>query len=152
MSNTFTQIYIHIIIVVKGKQNQISPEHKDELYKYIAAFVESKQHKLIAINGGAEHVHILACMNPNQSISDFINEIKFSASDFIDRKKWNSVNFEWQEGFVAFSVSKTRILDLIEYINKQEKHHEKKSFKEEYLGFLKKYGINFDESFIFSEN
>jgi putative transposase len=152
MANTYTQLYIHIIVVVKGRQNQISLENKTELYKYITGTVQNKGHKLIAVNGGFDHIHILVSLNPKQSISDLVKDIKLSSSDLINGKKWLAGKFYWQEGFAAFSVSKSNILDLIEYINNQEIHHRKKSFKEEYIGFLNKYGINFDERFIFSDN
>jgi REP element-mobilizing transposase RayT len=152
MANTYTQLYIHIIIVVKGRQNQIAVENKSEFYKYITETVQNKDNKLIAINGGLDHIHILVSLNPKQSISDLVKDIKLSASDLINSKKWLIGKFYWQEGFAAFSVSKSKILDLIEYINNQEIHHKKKTFKEEYLGFLNKYGINYDERYIFSDN
>jgi putative transposase len=152
MANTYTQLYIHIIIVVKGRQNQINKENKDELYKYITGTIQNKQNKLIALNGESNHIHILISINPKQSISDLVKDIKLSSSEFINSKNWIKGKFYWQEGFGAFSVSKSKIMDLIEYIKNQENHHRKKSFKEEYIGFLKKYNVEFDERYIFSED
>jgi putative transposase len=104
MANTYSQLYIHIIIVVKGRQNQIKSKNKDELYKYITGTVQNKKNKLIVINGVNDHIHILISINPKQSISDLVKDIKLSSSEFINSKHWLKGKFYWQEGFFSFKI------------------------------------------------
>lgn len=151
MGNTYTQLYIHIIIVVKGRGNQISKEYRTELYKYITGTVQNKHNKMISINGVSNHIHLLISINPKQSISDLVKDIKLSSSEFINSKNWLKGKFYWQEGFGAFSVSKSKIKDIITYIENQEEHHKKISFRDEFIKFLKKYEIDYDEKYIFTD-
>jgi putative transposase len=152
MPNTYTQLYNHIIIVVKGRQNQISEEKRVELYKYLTGTIQNKNNKLIAINGTGNHIHILVSMNPKQSLSELVKDIKLSSSDFINRSKWLKGKFYWQEGFAAFSVSKSGIDKVIKYLNNQENHHRKKTFREEFIEFLEKYEVEYDDRYIFKDD
>jgi putative transposase len=152
MANTYTQLLIHIIIVVKGRQNQIAKENRGELYKYITGVIQSKKNKLLAINGTQNHAHILIGINPSQSLSVLVKDIKLASSDLISKKNWLKGKFYWQEGFGAFSVSKSKLKDVIRYIENQEIHHKKISFKEEFIIFLKKYEVDYDERYIFTDD
>ena len=149
MANTFTQLYVHLIFAVKGRENIISSKFKDELYKYICGIVNVNHQKVYSINAMPDHVHILLSTKPNCLLSDLMRDIKASSSKWINDNKFVIGKFQWQEGFGAFSVSQSQVDKVIAYINNQEKHHQKLSFKEEYTGLLKSYKIEFDEKYIF---
>lgn len=151
MPNTYTQIHIHFVFAVKFREGVITSSRKDELYKYITGIVQNNNHKLICINGMPDHIHILIGMRPTQSISDLLQDIKGGSSKWINEKKLIKGKFEWLEGYGAFSYGKSQVKDVIEYIENQEQHHEKKTFKEEYLDFLKKFEIDYEEKYIFKE-
>lgn len=151
MANTYTQIHIHFVFAVKFRQAIISNEWKEGLYKYIAGIIKSNNHKLLAINGVADHVHILIGIRPAQSISDLMKHIKQDSSKWINQNKFSKIHFEWQEGYGAFSYSKSQLNAVINYIQNQELHHKKKTFREEYIDFLEKFEIDYDEKFIFKE-
>ena len=148
MANTFTQIYIHFVFAVQNRASLIQPEWKDELYKYITGIVQKNSHKLIAINGTANHVHIFIGYKPHQLIPDLMQDVKGSSSKWINEKKFVKGKFKWQEGYGAFSNSHSQIDQVVRYINNQEKHHKKQSFQEEYIFLLKKFNILFDEKYI----
>lgn len=146
---TFSQIYIHIVFAVKYRDGLIDPSWEDQLFKYITGIVQNKGQKLIAINGMPDHVHILIGMRPSCCLSDLVREIKKSSNAFIKEQKLTRFNFKWQEGFGAFSHSHSTLDKVIHYIQNQKQHHQKKTFKEEYVSFLKKYKVNFKEEFLF---
>ncbi len=149
MANTYTQLYIQIVFVVKGRQNLISKNNRDELQRYITGIVQNRGHKLLSIFCMPDHTHVLLGLKPNQSISDLARNIKAASSGFINEKKWVFGKFYWQEGYGAFSYSKDRVKYVAMYIQNQEEHHRKKSFKEEYLEFLKEFEIEYDERYLF---
>lgn len=151
MANTYTQIHIQFVFAVKYRDGLIHSSFKDELYQYITGIIKNNNHKLIAINGMPDHLHILIGMRPTQTISDLMQDIKGSSSKWINEKKFLKVKFEWQEGYGAFSYSKSHVDAVIDYIKNQEKHHASKTFREEYLGFLKLFEIEYDEKYIFKE-
>ncbi|MDP2387882.1 MAG: IS200/IS605 family transposase [Bacteroidota bacterium] len=151
MPNTYTQIHLQFVFAVKHRENIIKREWKDELYKYITGVIQKNNHKLIAINGVADHIHILVGMRPNQSVSDLLQDIKAGSSKWISEKGFTKAKFEWQEGYGAFSYSKSHVKNVINYINNQEEHHRKKTFRDEYIEFLEKFEIEYDEKYIFHE-
>lgn len=151
MANIYTQIYIQIVFAVKGRQNLVSISWKDELYKYITGIVTNEGQKLIAINGMPDHIHILIGIKPDKSLSDLVRAIKANSSRFINEKRWINGKFEWQTGFGAFSYSHSQLTNVINYIQKQEEHHKKKTFKEEYIDFLKAFNVDFKNEFIFDD-
>ncbi len=151
MANTYSQIHLHIIFAVKYRQSIIHNSWKDELYCYISGIVQHNKHKMIAINGMSDHIHLLIGMRPTQSISELLQDIKGSSSKWINEKKFIKSRFEWQEGYGVFSYGKSQIKNVITYIENQEEHHKKKTFREEYLEFLKIFEIDFDEKYIFKE-
>jgi putative transposase len=151
MANTYTQIHIHFVFAVKFRLGLIDNEWKEQLNKYITEIIQNSNHKLLAINGMPDHIHILIGMRPTQSISDLMKEVKQSSSKWINENKFAKVHFEWQEGYGAFSYSKSQIDNVIKYINNQEEHHRKKTFKEEYLEMLTKFEIEYDEKYIFKD-
>ena len=151
MANTYTQIHIQFVFAVKYRDGLIHPAFQKELYQYISGIIKHHNHKLLAINGMPDHVHILVGMRPTQTISDLMQDIKGNSSKWINEKQFLKVKFEWQEGYGAFSYSKSHVDAVIKYIEKQEEHHSTKTFREEYLDFLKLFEIDYDERYIFNE-
>ena len=149
MANTYTQIYVHVVFAVEGRQNLIQPEHNDELQKYITGIVSAQKHKLIAINNMPDHLHLLVGLRPDAALSDLVRDIKANSSRFISEKRWVPGRFSWQEGFGAFSYSRSQLGTVIRYIENQQKHHAKKSFREEYTELLERFGVVFDRRYIF---
>jgi REP element-mobilizing transposase RayT len=149
MANTYTQIYIQVVFAVSERMNLISKDWKGELYQYITGIVKGEGQKLIAINGMPDHIHILLGIKPNTVLSNLVRTIKASSSNFINTKKWVRGKFSWQEGFGAFSYSHSQIPDVVRYIQNQEAHHSRKSFKEEYHAMLEKFAIEYDDQYLF---
>jgi len=150
VANTYTQIYIHIIFAVEGRQNLIKPEYNDELHKYIVGIVSAQKQKLIAINNMPDHVHLLIGLRPDSSLSDLVRAVKAGSSKLITEKRWVGGKFSWQEGFGAFSYSRSQLGAVIRYIQNQQKHHAKKSFREEYVELLEKFNVDCDKRYIFA--
>lgn len=151
MANTYTQIFYHVVFAVKGRENLINPLWKDDLYKYISGIITNQGQKLYIINGLPDHLHILVSCKPNIALSNLVKEIKEHSSKYIKEQGFIKCKFCWQEGFGAFSVSFRNIEQVVNYIKNQEEHHKIKSFKEEYLEFLKEQNIDFEEKYIFEE-
>lgn len=149
MANTYTQLYIQLVFAVRGRQQLIPQVHKAEVYKYITGVIQQRKHKLMAINGMPDHIHIFISCHPNQSLSDLVQEIKTASTKYIKKQPWMKSDFSWQRGFGAFSYSRSHIERVAKYIANQEVHHEKQSFKKEYLGFLQKFEIEYDDQYIF---
>ena len=131
------------------RRSLISPAHNDELQKYITGIVSAQKHKLIAINNMPDHVHLLVGLRPDAALSDLVRDIKANSSRFISEKRWIMGRFSWQEGFGAFSYSRSQLGTVIRYIENQQKHHAKKSFREEYTELLERFGVEFDQRYIF---
>ena len=149
MANTYSQIYIQIVFTVQGRQNLIKEENREELHKFITGIVSNRGQKLLAIFAMPDHVHILVGIKPNISISDLVRDVKAGSSKFINDKRWINGKFNWQEGFGAFSYSKSNLDTVVKYILNQEEHHQKRTFKEEYLDFLEKFEIEYDVKYVF---
>lgn len=149
MSGTFTQIYIQLVFAVKNRNALIQEKWENDLYKYITGIVQNKGQKMLAINGTNNHIHFLIGMKPTCCLSDLVREIKKSSNAFIKAKKFTHLNFQWQEGFGAFSYSHSNLNNVIKYITDQKKHHKKRTFKEEYLDFLNKFEIKYNDEYLF---
>ena len=149
MPNTYTQLYIQIVFAVKGRENLITKGNREELHKYITGIVQNRDQKLLSIFCMPDHVHLLISIKPTISISDLVRDIKAGSSKFINDSKWIKGKFNWQEGFGAFSYSKSQIDTVVNYILNQEEHHKKINFKDEYIDFLKKFEIEYNEKYLF---
>jgi len=149
VANTYTQIYIQVVFAVEGRQSLIDQEHNDELQKYITGIVSAQKHKLISINNLPDHLHLLVGLRPDAALSDLVRDIKASSSHFINQRRWVMGRFSWQEGFGAFSYSRSQLGEVIRYIENQQKHHAKKSFLDEYCALLQKYHVEYDPRYIF---
>jgi len=149
MANTYSQVYLQFIFAVKGKQNIIPQKLNDELQKYITGIIQNRNQKMLAINNMPDHIHLLVGFGTTMSIGDLMEEAKSISSKFINDKGWIRGKFEWQRGYGVFSYSRSQIDVVIKYIMNQQEHHKKQTFKEEYLEFLKKFEIDYDERFLF---
>jgi len=149
MADTYSQIFYHVVFAVRNRESLITPTIKDDLYKYITGIITNQKQKLFIINGMPDHIHILMNCKPNMNLSDNIREIKEHSSKFINNEKKLRGKFYWQAGFGAFTVSKKDVTMILNYIKNQEEHHKKKTFRDEYLKFLKENEIEFKEEYIF---
>ncbi len=149
MANTYTQIHIQAVFAVQNRECVIQDQWKNELYKYISGIIKNNNHKLIAINGMPDHIHILFGMRANQSLSDLLQDIKGSSSKWINDKKFVKNKFSWQEGYGAFSYSKSQLPKVIAYIENQEEHHRKKDFLKEYTELLEAFEVEYNEQYLF---
>jgi len=150
MANTFSQIYIQSVFAVSNRQSLIKPEFKEELYKYITGIVRNHGQKLISINGMPDHLHILIGLRPAMALADLIQEIKADSTHFVNKRRLVHGRFSWQEGYGAFSYGHSQLDTIIRYIQNQEKHHQRRSFKDEYLSLLRKFDIAFEDKYVFA--
>ena len=151
MANTYTQIHIHFVFAVKYRKGIIHTEWKDDLYKYITGIVQNNGHKMLAINGVEDHIHIFIGMRPTQSISSLLQDIKANSSKWINEHAYTEQKFEWQAGYGAFSYSMRDLPTVAKYIERQEEHHRKKTFRQEFIQYLKEFEIDYKEQNIFTE-
>lgn len=149
MANTYSQVYLQFVFAVKGRQSLINPKNNEELQKYITGIVQNRKQKMLAINNMPEHLHLFVGFGTTMSMADFMEEVKAISSKFINENGWVKGKFEWQRGYGVFSYSRSQIDDVIKYIINQQEHHKKKTFKEEYLEFLKKFEVEYDERYLF---
>lgn len=145
----FTQLYIHLIFAPKYRDRLLKKEIRSEVFSYISGVITNRKHKSIIINGMLDHIHILIGLNPNDKISDLVGTIKRSSSTFINEKNWFLGKFHWQDGYGAFSYGKSQLNDVYHYIENQEIHHKKRSFREEYMELLKRFDVKFEEKYLF---
>jgi len=146
---TYTQLYIQLVIAVNNRDALLLKEIRPRVFEYISGIITELKHKSIIVNGVSDHIHILLGLNGNVSISDTVHAIKRGSSLFINKEKLCKFKFSWQEGYGAFSYSKSHLERVYKYIKNQEMHHSKKSFKKEYIDFLKKFEVEYDERFLF---
>ena len=151
MPNTYTQLHVHVVFAVQGRGNCITIQWKEKLFQYIAGIITNKNQKLMIINGMTDHLHLLIGYKSDCNLSDLIRDIKSNSSKWINESRWVVGKFEWQTGFGAFTVGQYQIKTVVNYILEQEKHHRKKSFKEEYIEFLNAYKIDFKPEYIFDD-
>lgn len=146
---SYSQIYLHFVFAVKFRESLLQPHHQQELFPFISGLINSMGHKSYAVNGMPDHVHVFMSFNPKESPSETIKEIKRASSNFINSKNWFPGKFQWQNGYGCFSYGKSQIDSVVKYIMNQKQHHSKKSFREEYISFLRKFDIEYDERYLF---
>jgi putative transposase len=151
ITNTFTQLYIHFVFAVKYRNAVIRPEWENRVQQYITAIVQGNGHKLLAINTVPDHLHMFVGLNPKQSISELIRLVKGDSSEFINKERLTPKKFQWQEGYGAFTNSRSQIDPVVKYILNQKEHHARQTFRDEYLGILKDYAVEYDEKYIFHD-
>lgn len=149
MANTYSQIHIQCVFAVKYRDALIGKSWKERLHKYIIAIINNNGHTMLAINSMPDHLHLFFVMRPNQSLSDLMRLVKGDCSEWINKEKISAAKFRWQEGYAAFSYSKSHVDTVVKYILNQEEHHRKKTFLEEYKLMLEKFDVDYDKQFIF---
>lgn len=149
MANTYTQLYVQYVFSVKGRQNLIKEHFRDELEKVMSGIVAYQKCKTYAIYCNPDHTHIFVGMHPTMSPSKLMEQVKSGSSKWLNQKQYISGKFSWQNGFGAFTYSKSHIDKVVKYILNQPEHHKKQSFKEEYLLLLQKFEIQYDSKYLF---
>ncbi|MDR0692138.1 MAG: transposase [Prevotellaceae bacterium] len=148
MSQSLSKLYVHIIFHVKKEEELIRPEDEKELYAYIGGIIKHLSSFPVKINGMGNHIHVLSTLSKNISLADFVEEIKKNSSRWIKTKGAHYRNFAWQSGYAGYSVSQSKVATVEKYIERQKEHHRAVSFREEYLRFLNKNDVAFNEAYL----
>lgn len=151
MANTYHQIYIHVIFAVKYRNSLINKTWKSQIQSVIGNLINENGCKTLIVNGTNDHIHCFFALKPSVSLSELMKSVKSKSSKYINDSNLTSSRFEWQEGYGAFSYSKSQINTVFSYIENQDEHHRKKTFSEEYKDFLKKFEIEYNEKYIFED-
>jgi putative transposase len=147
---TFTQLYEQLVFAVKNRECLLNMAQRKLVFSYISGIVTNLGHKSIIVNGYSDHVHVFFGRNPSISTSETVSAIKKSSAFFINEQKWFPGKFQWQDGYGAFSYSRSQVNDVYNYIAKQEDHHKSRRFRDEYIEMLNKAEIDFDMRFLFN--
>jgi REP element-mobilizing transposase RayT len=148
MANTYTNLLYHIIFSTKNRRPIIQPSFRDELEQYITGIIQAEGCALVEIGGMPDHLHIVARFRPDRSVSEMVRLIKANSSKWVNETRGLAERFEWQTGYGAFTVSQSQLDKLRAYVRGQEEHHHVRSFQEEYLEFLERHGITYDERYV----
>ena len=151
MANTYHQIYLQTVFAVKYRNAVIIKEWRPKLLSVIGNLINESNCKTIIVNGVEDHVHCFLGLRPVVSVSELMKTIKAKSSKYINDHQLTPTRFEWQEGYGVFSYHQSMIDTIYKYIQNQEKHHKIQTFKEEYLGLLKEFRIDYDEQYIFQD-
>jgi putative transposase len=151
MPNTYTQLHVHCVFAVKCREATIQPVFQEPLHRYITGLVQNNHHKMLAINSVADHLHLFVGLNPAQSISDLMRLVKGDSSEFVNKERFTRRKFHWQEGYGAFTNSRSQVNQVVGYIMHQQEHHRKKTFKEEYFLMLRDYEVEYDVRYVFHD-
>lgn len=149
MANTYTQITIQVVFSPKHRECLLQKKYRPELFKYITGILTNKGHKMLAINGVADHIHMLFGLNPSIALSDIVRDVKNNSSKFINEKKWLPGHFEWQAGYGGFSYSHKERPNVIRYIENQEEHHKTNLFRNEYMQIMNEFEISYSDQYLF---
>jgi REP element-mobilizing transposase RayT len=151
MANTYHQIYLQTVFAVKYRKAVIDPSWKNKLFAVIGNLINETNCKTIIVNGVEDHVHCFLGLKPVVSVSELMKTVKAKSSKFINDHTLTSARFEWQEGYGVFSYSQSQVDKVYKYIENQEAHHKKQTFRDEYLDFLKRFKVAYDEQYIFKD-
>lgn len=149
MANTFSQIHIQVVFAVKHRQNLLLPQWRPALFEYMAGVIRNHGHKSLIVNGVTDHVHAFIGLKPSVALSDLVRDIKSASTAYINERKLVKGHFTWQEGYGAFSYAHSQVPEVYRYVLNQERHPQKRNFKEEYLELLQKFEIPFEEKYLF---
>lgn len=147
MANTYTQLHVHVIFSTENRKWLLPKTHREEVEKFISGTIANIDQKLLAIYCMPNHTHLLLGLRPDIALSKVIQKIKGNSSRYINKKSWMKYNFSWQKGFGAFSHSRSQLPAVINYIANQEEHHHHKTFEEEYLDILDRFGVDYDKKY-----
>ncbi|MFN0084386.1 MAG: IS200/IS605 family transposase [Blastocatellia bacterium] len=148
MAHSYTNLLYHIIFSTKDRQTLITDAYQPRLYEYIGGTIRGLRGIALAINGAPDHVHVLAKLRPDKSVSDVLRELKANASRWMHDVFPELADFSWQQGYGAFTVSQSQVGNVRDYIARQREHHQKQSFREEFLEFLRVNNVPFDERYL----
>ena len=149
MANTYRKVYLHIVFAVKNRKGLLDKSWRNELFAYMATSLNNRGHFSLAVNGYNDHAHLFFDYNCEELISDLVREIKKSSNEFINTNDFCSGKFEWQNGYGVFSNGYREKDVIIKYIINQEKHHSKRSFKDEYFSLLDSYDVEYKNEYVF---
>lgn len=149
MAGTYSQLYIQVVFAVKGRQNLLCKDWRTEVFKYMCGIIRNKGHKPIIVNGVSDHVHAFVGLKPAMALSDLVRDVKNNSTNFINDHAWIKSKFCWQEGYGAFSYSHSQIETVYNYVLNQEEHHNRQTFEDEYLDFLRDFEIEHDVRYLF---
>ena len=150
MANTYTQIHLQVVFAVQGRRSLIPTLHAQTLYQYIAGIVAGQGQKLLAVNGMPDHVHLLIGLRPDKALADLMREVKANSAKFINEQRWGAGKFNWQQGYGAFSYGASQLPRVIDYIERQQEHHAKHTFLQEYEALLQKFGVAYKSEYLFT--
>jgi REP-associated tyrosine transposase len=146
MAHTFTKNHLHVVFSTKARGKLILPDIQERLWKYITGICLNVDLIPVATGGMVDHIHTLFHLPPSRALGDVMRVLKTNSSKWMND---HSPGFAWQEGYAAFSVSASNLAAVVKYIHSQEKHHRKMTFEDEYLGLLRKHGVEYDPRFVF---
>jgi REP element-mobilizing transposase RayT len=149
MANTYTQIYVQVVFAVEGRRSLIPKEHSVEIYKHMTAVIQNQDQKVMSINGMPDHLHLLVGLRPDIALSDLVKDVKVASSNLINDKRWLRGHFNWQRGFGAFSYSRSQVSKVARYIENQERHHARRSFRDEYVALLTRFEVEYNPRYLF---
>ena len=149
MANTYTQLFVQLVFAVQGRESLIPKSNRESIHKYITSVVQNDEHKMLSLFCMPDHIHLFVGLNPDIAISNLVLDIKRASTNFIKDNKLSHAPFHWQKGYGAFSYSKSHVSNVVEYILNQEAHHAKKTFRQEYLEFLEKFEVEYNEKYLF---
>jgi putative transposase len=147
--NVYSEVYLHLVFSPKFRKALIKEEIQPAVFSYISGVITQKGFKSINVNGMPDHIHILTGLNPQIAVTDLVRDVKRSSSLFINENKLVPIKFQWQEGFGVFSYSRSQLGNVFNYIQNQKQHHTKSTFRKEYTGILEKFGVDYNEKFLF---
>lgn len=149
MSNTYTKIYLHIVFAVKDREALFPPLVQDRIYRYMATVLRDKGHFPIAVGGTENHVHILIDYNLSHPIPDMVRELKTCVTKLINTNHLIPFQFAWQRGYACFSYSASHVSAVKNYITHQAEHHNKMTLREEMIAIYQRFGVEYDEKYVF---
>ena len=145
---SFANLKCHLVWSTKNREKLLSASIRDKLFKHIGGITKKRKHVLLAAGGIEDHIHLLVGFHQTGSVSDYVRDVKSNSTSWIKKNFQELTGFAWQTKYGAFSVSQSNVDDVKQYIQRQEEHHKKISYQEEFLMLLKKHGIPFDRKFV----
>lgn len=148
MPKSYTNLLYHIVFSTKDRQPIITADYRSRLYDYIGGIIRGQGGISLGINGIEDHVHVLAQLRPDKSVSDVLRDLKSNASVWMHEVFPEVKDFSWQNGYGAFTVSASQVTKVKDYISRQAEHHQKRTFKDEFVKLLRANDIDYDERYL----
>ena len=148
MSQTLVSLLVHVVFSTKNRADLISPDVEPDLFAYLSGILNQHESRCVAVGGTANHVHLLVSLSKNHALSAVVGDLKRSSSKWLKTKGTRFRNFGWQDGYGAFSIGESNVAALKRYIARQKEHHRARTFESEMLSLLEKYGVKYDEEYL----